>query len=80
MSAEGKKNTHVHGFCIGVVEGANGDGRRKMDGEGINFFVHYEIDDDTSAHVLKLENYGGETVGSWVLLEPESAAPGAEGH
>ena len=25
----------------------------------------------TSAHVLKLENYGGDSHGSWVLLEPE---------
>ena len=34
-----------------------------------NFKVHYEIDDDTSKHVLTLDAYGGEGVGSWVLLE-----------
>ena len=25
-------------------------------------FVHYEIDDNTSRHVLKLDNYGGDEV------------------
>ena len=40
-----------------------------MDGDMVNFFVHYEIDDDTSHHVLKLEAYGGESTNSWVLLE-----------
>ena len=41
----------------------------KLDGEVVNFKVHYEIDDDTSRHVLTLDAYGGEGVGSWVLLE-----------
>ena len=40
-----------------------------MDGEVVNFYVHYEIDDDTSRHVLKLATYGGEGVDAWVLLE-----------
>ena len=35
------------GWCVGVVKEANGDRRRKMDGEVINLFTHYEIDDDT---------------------------------
>ena len=35
--------------------------------------VHYEIDDDTSRHVLKLGTYGGEAVDSWVLLEGVAA-------
>ena len=48
---------------------ANGDKRFKMDGEVVNFFVHYEIDDDTSRHVLTLDAYGGDEVGSWVLLQ-----------
>ena len=43
-----------------------------MEKEVINFWVHYEIDDDTSAHVLTLDAYGGEGTGSWVLLEAES--------
>ena len=42
------------GWCVGVVKEVNGDRRRKMDGEVINLFTHYEIDDDTSAHVLTL--------------------------
>ena len=63
------------GWCVGVIKEANGDRRRKMDGEVINLFTHYEIDDDTSAHVLTmvltLDVYGGEGTGSWVLLDPE---------
>ena len=41
-----------------------------MGGEVINFFVHYEVDNDTSSHVLKLETYGGkdDDEDSWVLL------------
>ena len=35
------------GWCVGVIKEANGDRRRKMDGEVINLFTHYEIDDDT---------------------------------
>ena len=31
-------------------------GRYKQDGEVINFRVHYEIDDNTSSHVLKLRD------------------------
>ena len=60
------------GWCVGVIKEANGDRRRTMDKEVINFWVHYEIDDDTSAHVLTLDAYGGEGTGSWVLLEAES--------
>ena len=54
---------------MGVVTEANGDRRYKLDGEVVNFKVHYEIDDDTSKHVLALDTYGSEDVGSWVLLE-----------
>ena len=45
-------NWPVVGWCAGVIESANGDGRRKMGGEVINFLVHYEVDGDTSSHVL----------------------------
>ena len=52
-----------------MITEANGDGRRKLDGEVVNFFAHYEIDGDTSKHVLTLADYGGEGVGGWVLLK-----------
>ena len=52
-----------------MIKEANKDKRFKMDGEVVNFWVHYEIDGDTSRHVLSLDTYGGEEVGSWVLLE-----------
>ena len=35
------------------------DRRFKMDSEVVNFFDHYEINDDTSKHVLALEACGG---------------------
>ena len=58
------------GWCVGAIKEANGDRRRKIKDVGvINFFVHYEIDDNTSAHMLELEKYGADDVGSWVLLE-----------
>ena len=40
-----------------------------MEGEVVNFLVHYEIDDNTAKHVLELNKYGGDEVDSWVLLE-----------
>ena len=36
-------------WCVGIIKEANGDRRFKMDGEVVTFYVHYEIDDDTSS-------------------------------
>ena len=52
-----------------AVAEASLDKRRKVEGEVVNFFVHYEIDDNTSKHVLSLDEYGGENPSAWVLLE-----------
>ena len=52
-----------------MIKEANSDRRRTLDGDVVNFFVHYEIDDDTSKHVLTLTDHGGEGEGSWVLLK-----------
>ena len=41
----------------------------KVDGEVVNFYIHYEIDDNKSKHVLTLATYRGDDIGSWVLLE-----------
>ena len=57
------------GWCVGVITEAGTDRRFKLDGEVVNFYVHYEIDDERSMHVLTLDTYGGDEVGSWVLLE-----------
>ena len=56
-----------------MITQANTDGRRKYNGEMVNFFVHYDIDDDTSNHVLSLSDYGGDGEGAWVLLEEEAS-------
>ena len=56
---------------MGKITSINMDADRKMEGVGnVNFFVHYEVDDDTSEHVLQLANYGQEN--EWVLLEKKA--------
>ena len=55
------------GWCLGKIVEANADGRRTMDGVKVNFFVYYEMDDDTSKHALSFESYGEND--GWVLLE-----------
>ena len=65
------------GWCAGEVVRANSDRRHKIDGGVVNYYVHYEIDDEEAAeHVLELGGYGKE----WVLVQ-ESAedAPAAAG-
>ena len=52
-----------------MITEANLDKRRKVEGEVVNFFVHYEIDDNKSRHVLSLDVYGGVNPSAWVLLE-----------
>ena len=52
-----------------MITEANGDKRFKVDGEVVNFYIHYEIDDNKSKHVLTLAKYGGDGTDSWVLLE-----------
>ena len=42
--------------------------------EKANFFVHYECDDETVKHVLKLDGYDGDEEECWVLLELTPAA------
>ena len=61
----------MDGWHVGKITSINMDADRKMEGVGnVNFFVHYEVDDDTSEHVLQLANYGQEN--EWVLLEKEA--------
>ena len=45
--------------------------RRKYGDNKINFFIYYEVDDDTSKHYLSASNYGREN--EWVLLDPLAA-------
>ena len=41
--------------------------RRKVGDVPVNFFFHYEVDDNESSHVLALEQHGGADVECWVL-------------
>ena len=54
-----------------------------------NFYVYYDMDDDTAKHHLTLDKYGGVDLECWVLLapvpdteptnaEPTTAEPNAE--
>jgi len=64
------------GWCVGEVVRANSDRRRKIDGGVVNYYVHYEIDDEEAEHVLELGGYGKE----WVLVrESAEDAPAAAG-
>eukprot|EP00316_Scyphosphaera_apsteinii_P000675 CAMPEP_0119299392 /NCGR_PEP_ID=MMETSP1333-20130426/1469_1 /TAXON_ID=418940 /ORGANISM="Scyphosphaera apsteinii, Strain RCC1455" /LENGTH=544 /DNA_ID=CAMNT_0007300803 /DNA_START=41 /DNA_END=1672 /DNA_ORIENTATION=+ len=65
------------GWCVGTITSRNLNKRNTVGGDPLNFFVHYQLDNDTSSHNLELEQYrSGPTApeNSWVLLE-EVAAP-----
>ena len=38
------------GWCFGRITKVNTDGRYKIDGKPVNFFVYYEIDANESRH------------------------------
>ena len=49
----------------------NTDIRRRVMGVCPNFWVYYEVDQETRVQLLDLADYGQGGVGSWVLLESE---------
>ena len=59
----------VVGWCLGVISSRNTDARRRVEGVVVNFFIHYELDDNESSHALDLASYGKDGPSSWVLLE-----------
>jgi len=70
------------GWCEGEVRERNTNKRLKIDGDHVNFYVYYAMDDNLSKHVLELEGYAwgpDADVDSWVLLSklPDAAAVGA---
>ena len=67
------------GWCSGVIEKANGDKSKTVDGDMVNFEIYYEMDDDLSRHVLELEKYMPDgPANSWVLLEQAEVVVAAE--
>jgi len=58
---------------------ANKDARRTINRERVNALVHYEIDGETGAHVLKLEEYGTTEDAKWILLQAEAEPNAMEG-
>ena len=60
------------GWCEGVIDKRNTLKGQKIGKDFVNFWVHYEIDDNTSKHNLELNMYGGgvdEAEDHWVLLD-----------
>ena len=67
------------GWCSGVIEKANGDKSKTVDGDMVNFEIYYEMDDDLSRHVLEMEKYLPDgPANSWVLLETAEVVVAAE--
>ena len=69
------------GWCEGIVEERNQDDRFQLDGDHVNFWVYYSLDDNLSKHVLEVEDYAhgpDAPDGSWVLLSPIEGNPAAE--
>ena len=69
-----KNSMHCQfGRCDGKILQRNKDARyyKMMDGkrEKVNFIIFYDIDGEETKTVLRLDEYGGEDEGSWVLLE-----------
>ena len=61
-----------------MITEAGTDRRFKLDGEVVNFYVHYEIDDETVKTILRMSEYGGAEDMSWVLLGEAAADAGGE--
>ena len=67
------------GWCSGVIEKANGDKSKTVDGDMVNFEIYYEMDDDLSRHVLEMDKYLPDgPPNSWVLLEVADVVVAAE--
>jgi len=64
------------GWCSGVIEKANGDRSKTVDGDMVNFEIYYDVDGDLSSHVLELGKYQADgPADSWVLLEEPVPVP-----
>ena len=66
---DGEDRREEERVVVRPLDAGRREPRRQINGDVVNFYVHYEIDDDTLKHVLTLDTYGGDDVGSWVLLE-----------
>jgi len=70
------------GWCEGLIEARNDEKRFRIDGDFVNFWVHYPIDDNLSRHNLELNDYafGPEAdLDSWVLLTQTDDGPSKKG-
>jgi len=57
------------GWYPGVLQERITDGRIKRSGNNCNFYVHYDVDDDSVPSALALNDYGIDGEGGWLLLD-----------
>ena len=66
-------NWPVVGWCTGTITRRNTSPyvSKKIEDkmEKVNFYIHYEIDDQEVKTVLRLSEYGGHDEMAWVLLK-----------
>jgi hypothetical protein len=51
------RQRNIGGWAHGEVSAVNHDKTVKMGKEMCNYMVHYSVDDDTSEHLLKTQQY-----------------------
>ena len=59
------------GWCIGTIISVNEDARRTIAGDKVNFFVHYDGEEEPAPHVLRLSAYDtsdSASYDSWLLF------------
>ena len=57
------------GWHPGKITKRNHNGRVKRDGMVTNFYIFYQIDGEEPPTALGLENYDGDGMCAWVLLD-----------
>ena len=60
------------GWCHGTISSVNVDARFSIGGDKVNFFVHYDGEDEPSAHVLRKSAYNTNNNADydcWMLFE-----------
>ena len=72
------------GWQVGTITSVNEDGRCKIGGEKVNFYVRYDMDPESEPpvpHILELEEYRTDAdanYDSWLLLRADATPDGGE--
>jgi len=64
--------------CVGLIKERNQNAKfwKKVDDARmpINFIIYYAIDGEDTKTVLRMDEYGGDEAGAWVLLDVQTPA------